>query len=341
MKFFRFLLFLNIFIFLSVSHLSAQITTNGLVGYWPLDGDAHDASGNGHDGVITGATPIPGKFNGAYTFHGSDGIDVGDFTFSNQEYTVSGWIRTTEPAVAGDWKTWIDKLDDSGGPFMLGIGDGRDVGGVNGAQYAVWTGGYSSVNILDTVSNLRDGAWHHYAVTYQSGSQNVYVDGNPVGLPSFPGAASFPGPLPVNSTHVVIGGHNFGPYHHPWIGDIDEVRIYDRALSPQEIQGLFGPTLSIFPGSGTFVSSQSLDVSFILQNSTLPVVSISIIFDGADRTAFLSPLLINGKIQNGRFSLLRDAGFEVGNHTLVITIQLSDGTTLQQTANWTVLAVVP
>jgi|GEM_PF-4725256 len=209
----------------------------GLIGHWPLDGNAEDTSGKGHNGAITGATPTTGQCGGAYRFNGSAAIDVGNLDFSSGQYTVSSWIRTDLPAATESWKDWLTKLDigSGSGPFMLFLGDGRVAnGGGNGPGLVVWSGGSGVVGINGTNLNYRDGAWHHVAATYQSGSQKLYADGVLVGTNTYSGS------LPSNSKSVVIGGiEGFGPFHHRWVGDIDEVAIYDRALDASEITTIY------------------------------------------------------------------------------------------------------
>jgi hypothetical protein len=209
----------------------------GLIGHWPLDGNADDTSGNGHNGTISGATPTTGRFGGAYNFNGSASIDVGDLDFSSEQYTVSSWIRTDLPAETASWKDWLTKLDiPSGtGTFMLLLGDGRVCCAADGPSVVVWqAGGIGVVSLQATNLNFRDGNWHHVAITYQNGSQQLYADGVLVGT------SAYPGPLPLNAASVVIGGiEGFGPYHHRWVGDIDEVSIYNRVLDCAEIAAIF------------------------------------------------------------------------------------------------------
>jgi len=212
---------------------SASWPRDGLWGYWPLDGDAKDASGNGHDGEIKGTKFIEGVIDKACFLDGNATIELGNPDLLKEEYTVAGWIRADSPARAEDWRKWIDKLDSSGGSFSVGIGDGRTDGGENGPHFIVWNGGASPVNIYPGKTNLRDGSWHHCAVTYKKGVQKVLVDGK------LSGEASYSGPLPVNSVPIAIGGHNFGSYHHKWIGGVDDVFIYQRALSNDEIQMIY------------------------------------------------------------------------------------------------------
>ena len=210
-----------------------QWPCDGLWGYWPLDGDVKDASGNGHDGIIKGAKPTDGVRGQAYSFDGKSTIEVGTPDFPNEEYSIAGWIRTDRPARTEDWRTWIDKFNNVGGPVAIGIGDGRVDGGENGPQYMVWNGGETSVNMYPGKVNLRDGQWHHCAATYKREAQKLFVDGTLIAK------SSYSGPLPANSTPVTIGGHHFGSMHHPWIGDVDEVFIYQRALTDDELQSLY------------------------------------------------------------------------------------------------------
>jgi hypothetical protein len=207
---------------------------DGLWGYWPLNGDGKDASGNGHHGVVKNAKPIEGIAGRAYAFDGRASIELGEPDFRQEEFTIAGWIRTDRTARHEDWRTWIDKLDRSGSSFELYLGDGRDEGGGDGISFAVWNNRRETVvNMVTPTINLRDGKWHHCAATYKNGTQKLFVDGKKAGEDAYSGT------LFANATPIAIGGHNFGSYHHPWIGDVDEVFIYERALSDAEVKALY------------------------------------------------------------------------------------------------------
>lgn len=275
-----------------------SVSTADLIGLWHLDGDASDASGSGHDGVISGATAIPDGISGkAFRFDGNDGIDVGNLDFSGGKYTVNVWLRTTRPAVTEDWRDAINKADIYTGDqtFEIDIGDGRL--NDNAPRYLVWNGGVSVVYLNSNI-NARDGNWHMVTVTYANGSQKMYVD-------SFlAGSSNYPGPLPLVSQSVVIGSvDGFGPYHHPWIGDLDEVSIYTRVLDAGEVDQLYRlhqglPFASFTPRIIMKFGPQSTDDAFeVMSSFTLNANS-----DGID------PITENVGFQLGAFSITIPSG---------------------------------
>ncbi len=231
-----------------VSH--AQLSTNrnnmtpqapvisGLIGLWHLDGNTNDSSGFGHNGTIVGTvTQTAGRCGNAYHFDGSSYIDCGNVDLnSTGEFSISAWVKSTDPYVEAVWRMVVSKLDyTAGGPLELFLGDGRNESGLEGTatNYLAWNGGnglYYTFSPYDLTRNAKDGNWHHLAVTFKSGSQIVYFDGVQVG------SSTSSDPLPNTTSNFHIGGMDFGPYHHPLIGDIDEVSAYNRALSSSEIQ---------------------------------------------------------------------------------------------------------
>ncbi len=217
----------------------AVSSLNGLILYFSFDNDegelVTDQSDKENRGKVVGAkNTSDGKKGGAYRFDGTAGIHVSNLDFSSGKYTVSGWIRTDRKAVAEDWRMWIGKLHPStGGPFELYLGDGREAGGGNGPGFTGWNSGIGIIGLNSSSLNFHDGKWHMTTATYEKGSQKLYADGDLVATGAYSGS------LPSNSTDVVIGGMDFGPYHHPWIGDIDEVMIFNRALSAEEVKSLY------------------------------------------------------------------------------------------------------
>ena len=215
---------------------SAAVDPAGLIGMWHLDGNADDGSGSGNHGTIVGSgvTVIPDGVAGpALRFDGNGSIDVGNLDFSGGAYTVSMWVRTVDPPVDDLFRMALGKGLTAGDmTFELMLSDDTS----NDAGYLVWDAWHSSaqINPQRPDVNLRDGTWHMVAATYATGIQHLYVDGVLVGSSAYAGA------LPLVPDPVMIGGfEGFGPYHHRWVGDIDEVEIYTRALTESEVQASY------------------------------------------------------------------------------------------------------
>ena len=85
----------------------AQVPTNGLVAYYPFNGNANDATGNGNNGTVNGATLTSDRFgnsNSAYDFNGVDNhISINDTlcNFGTGEFTLSSWLYKYDTLVAG------------------------------------------------------------------------------------------------------------------------------------------------------------------------------------------------------------------------------------------------
>lgn len=201
----------------------------GLVAAWLLDegsGDvAKDASGNGHDGAITNAEWVEGKFGKALEFGPADSAVViphsDDFTL--EFFTITGWVKCENQ---GAWQTIITKTgeDENAQPRNYGTFVVPNNGGIHFSLQ----GGNTKINSVETVT---DGEWHYVVMTRdEDGILRGYIDGVQV----VEGASSEPG---VNEADVSIGGGGGGVRY--WlIGSVDEAAIFDRPLSPDEINEL-------------------------------------------------------------------------------------------------------
>jgi len=197
--------------------------TDGLVGLWSFNGQdisgatAYDRSGQGNDGTITGATTINGKVGQALNFNGSTG-------FVNIPYDSS--LSPGSDMTMSFWIYWSGKSGDNN---ILTQESAYEVR-VNGGQisYATnpwaWRGSNSPVS-QDT--------WHHVVVTNDAdGQQEIYIDG----AETFSTASG--GSISSQAVDVTIGRRTCcgGSYFD---GNIDEVRIYNRALNPAEVNRLY------------------------------------------------------------------------------------------------------
>jgi hypothetical protein len=204
-----------------------SIPTNGLVAYYPFSGNANDGSGNGNHGTANGATLTTDRFgntNSAYSFDGVD--DYIDCGFSNifqitDSITISAWVKhnTGSPGI---WEDMVMKGNTAYG-FQFYSTDGYftfhlRIGGV-------WK------NLSSGIKPVA-GTWYHIVGTYDGISQRVYVNGvsrNEVALS---------GQIETNNYPLTMGFKVAGDNSY-LNGAIDDVRIYNRALTESEVWALY------------------------------------------------------------------------------------------------------
>lgn len=201
----------------------------GLVGWWPFNGDASDASGKGNSGTIIGATLTTGQnstANSAYLFNNSaqnQSIDIpSTFGLSNAGLTISLWFNNPTATNLG---AFIKVGDTSSYGYGIGIG-GTNLGNAGNNLIII----FESVRWIVTSATISTG-WHSVVfIIDNSGVPSAYLDGVSAGSYSGTSAIAPTGDL------TQIGG--YGTTGH-FNGSIDDVRIYKRVLSSTEITSLY------------------------------------------------------------------------------------------------------
>ncbi len=215
---------------------SIHISVTDLVAYYPFNGNAEDESGNGNVGTVHGATLTTDRFENpdkAYYFDGDDYIEVpddGSLNFGTNNFTLSAWIKTDYDGLHNVIlnKFWGDVDGQRGYSFWIRDNKLAFVLARVDPDYIPGTGGV----VGDT--ELNDNNWHHVVGVRDGNYMKIYTDGQFVN--SFDGAADFN----FSSTgSLQIGQETVPGYESPYYGKIDEVRIYNRALSDTEIQALY------------------------------------------------------------------------------------------------------
>jgi hypothetical protein len=178
----------------------------------------NDASGNGNNGTISGATwTTSGKYGNALSFNGTNALVSVNNAPSLQltsAMTLEAWVYPT--TVNSLWRDVIYKGNDN--YYLEGTSN-------NSSRPAM--GGTFGTPLYGTGA-LTANTWTHLAATYDGATMQLYVNGVQVASRAQTGA------IATSTNPLQIGGDSF--YGQYFAGRIDEVRIYNRALSVAEIQ---------------------------------------------------------------------------------------------------------
>ena len=215
---------------------TVKATTNGLVAHYTFDGDANDQSGNNHNGTVTNATLAVdrhGESNKAYSFDGNN---------SYIEVPWSGSVKVQDDITMSAWVNIRDKSDD--GNYYGSYGRVIYAPNEYYEMYLNWNGG-DGVNNREIYSrsgghgyslgqSITEGQWKNIVYTYTSDTLRIYVDG--VLSRKEYRSWSWNNDLP-NSGSLFLGAR--GPNNDVFLGSLDDIRIYNRALSATEISTLY------------------------------------------------------------------------------------------------------
>jgi hypothetical protein len=205
------------------------------VGWWKLDDNADDSSSTGANGTVVGEPVwVAGVIDGALELDGIDDyVDCGNpaaLDFATGDFTVSAWIKLTTIERA----TVFAKGGDNGGGirYTLAMGESND------NKMTLTTDDDSDKKQArgDTVVN--DGAWHHVVGMRSGNTSLVYVDGVLDGSVDLPEGYDLSGSSQHNALIGAITSHTDGSLEKFFTGTIDDVRVYDKALSEAEIASL-------------------------------------------------------------------------------------------------------
>jgi hypothetical protein len=223
-------------------------TATGLLGQWQFEGNTDDSSGNGHHGDVNGA-PVyaAGRFRQALDFDGDGDYVQHSVGLPSEQGTIAHWLkpRVLKRMIAYYEGSALENGWTAGDNDVLEIHSG--INETTGQWYFCYEDGPgdNSTDTITAAATAQADVWTHVAATWdRTGSLILYADGVEIGRSSF-----------ADDTF----SSNRGIYHRiggpsditsdlgkdrQWIGLIDDVRIYDRALTPAEIQAVMnGQTL--------------------------------------------------------------------------------------------------
>jgi hypothetical protein len=233
-----------------------------LVAYFPFNGNANDESGFNNHGTVNGATLVTDRFgnqNSAYQFDGiNDYIEVSNSASLNFEnfITVNFWIKVGEffereayPLSHGNWEN----------RWKISVTDKR-------IRWTVKTS--SGIKDLDSETELTLNSLYNVTTVYDGSDYEIYINGKLDALSTFSGS------ILQTNIDFMIGQVLPGDNRYNFKGVLDDIRIYNYALSFQEIRNLYDITTIVDEQWNNLIPDQNE----LFQNYPNPFNSSTIIY---------------------------------------------------------------
>jgi uncharacterized protein (TIGR02145 family) len=232
-----------IFSIFAFAQVPGAVPTNGLIAYWPFDGNANDVSGNAKNGTVTGATLTSDRFgsaNSAYNFSGVTQFitcpNISELNGSSSA-SFSLWVK-----INGN-NSWLNNPLGSAQYILSRDGDQSTTNiGINYGPGNKLFGGRIGRNGSGTgvgstnTYNIPQSTWHHIVFTIGGGFLKLYVDG------VFNSSTVFNGVMPSSSGNLFFGKLPVGGFEYYLNGFLDDIGIWNRALTATEITNLYNIT---------------------------------------------------------------------------------------------------
>ena len=192
----------------------------GAVSSWPGDGNTDDIVGGNHGTLRGGATFAPGKVGQAFSFDGVDDyVEVADVPSLDitDSITIYAWIKTS---ATGDWWEIIGKVPGFPRPgYVLYVNPDSKI------QCEIIKEFPNIAGITESTTSIEAGEWHHAACVYDGSAVKVYVNG------VLEASNPYSSGISANNAPLRIGDK--------FDGLIEEVTIYNRALTATEIRAIY------------------------------------------------------------------------------------------------------
>ncbi len=281
-----------------ISCLSLGSCHAELVAHWPLDTDAVDATGNGHDGAVVdgnvnfGESGANANTGSAASFPDTGHIDIPfDEALNPSSFTVALWANA---ASSGGFASPITSRDDVGGGAST---HGFIIYNDNGGNWNFWTGdgnpGWDNLN----AGPVSIGTWTHLAISYDAVTEtkNFYVNGVLAATDTAADQYSPNGTVEMEALHIGSGQDDGANFYFD--GQIDDIGVWDEALDEAVIQSIMDNGISSGLPDPALSSPNSIDLDL---NGSVQSLEIPITNRGQSQSLNISAATFS---ENANFSV--------------------------------------
>ncbi len=230
-------------VILNINTNTSSPISNGLVAFYPFNGNANDESGNGNNGTVYGATLAADRFgnpNSSYSFDGIDDyINIGSdasLNRANTDFSINVWCNINTLG------SWFGTILTNRNPNYQGSLFGTHLNGL-GLTSGDPNNAYTNNLTLNTAN------WYNICVTHTDSLDltNFYIDGVLVYSTNSFGDFSAPSGTSIfHSIGAETQGNVNGLLAYPFDGEIDDMSLFNRVLSDNEIQEIYNSSTPLF-----------------------------------------------------------------------------------------------
>jgi hypothetical protein len=216
------------------------VPTNGLVGWWPFNGNANDESGNNNNGTVNGATLTSDRFGNsgkAYSYNGINSkIDYNGVDFGSSDFSITGWFKTSaniQPVGYG--QMWFGGI--TNGSKVIEISVSSNTVGNNILWFYVRDSLFQSSWVNSNIPVNND-SWNHFVAIRNSSVLKLYFNGQLID------STINVTLLDVLANGTYCSGNGLNNVTNRWFnGNLDDIGIWNRALTQQEISDLYNANI--------------------------------------------------------------------------------------------------
>ena len=227
----------------AMAQVPNYVPTNGLVGWWPFNGNANDESGNGNNGTVNGVSLTSDRFgniNKAYNFVQGNTINIiNNPSIDNLNLaSVNLWFKTNTTSNSQLFKKGNSLSLSSGEQISIQLNYNNGINGFFSAKYnSNCVAGNGWFNCSDNSISLNNNNWHMMTAVIDSDSLKYFVDGVFISGIVVPNNN-----MDVCNSGGISLGKNWNSDPDYYTGIMDDIGFWNRALTQQEITNLYTST---------------------------------------------------------------------------------------------------
>jgi hypothetical protein len=292
---------------------------SGLVSWWPAEGNGNDVGGINNGALLNGVTFTAGKVGQAFCLNGTNQyVSIPDSpSLRPTNLTVEGWVNLSASAAV-----WVFAIKPYGSgtadSFAVWYENGLLHGGINAPNALPPSLAYTWTPVL--------GTWHHIAYTFDAGSAThvLYLDGAMVA------AGSVTGPIVYDNHPMLVGADiESGSPAYFVNGLLDEVSLYNRALTAAEIAAIYNADGAGKCGIPPSIAVQPLSQTVTVSSNATFTVSATGTVPLSYQWQFNSNSIAGAT--NSSLTLSNVQPWNIGNYRVVVTNAIGSATSSNAT----------